>query len=78
MPCDVEPEPCAYLDGRDLDSRTPQVKIEDAPGDLPLSLVTTLPDIYLAKSKAAIPIPGTALYPGVPPPLNLLHCVFLD
>ena len=77
MPCDVEPAPCAYLDGRDFDSRTSQVKIEDAQGDMPVLLVTTLSDFSPAASKVKIPIPGTSLYPGVPPPLNLLHCVFL-
>ena len=77
-PCEVEPEPCTHLDGRDFDSRTPQVKVEDSPGDLPVVLATAWPEIDPKKSPAAIPISGTASYPGVPPPLNLLHCVFLD
>ena len=77
MPCDVEPAPCAYLDGRDFDSRTSQSRIEDASLEMPAVLVLTLPDFSLAAKNNAIPIPDTSSYPGIPPPLNLLHCVFL-
>jgi hypothetical protein len=80
-----EPEPCAdslsdcFIDD-DLnnDGRNGQLKLKDLSNDLPLAIVDC--DSQLQRKRSLdVPLPARygSLHSGAPPPLYVLHCVYL-
>ena len=78
MPCADGMSDCAIIEDLNVDARGDQTKLKDAPGDAAIAI---LPHEFVAP----FPPPADAtLLPrfasarsGAPPPLHVLHCVYL-
>ncbi|MCH8895652.1 MAG: hypothetical protein IH927_05255 [Proteobacteria bacterium] len=76
--CEVETSRCAFLDDYKYDGRTVQIKVKDAPGDLPVGIVPAVVAIPVTDSvPASLDFRDVSLRPGNRLPLNLLYCVYL-
>lgn len=76
--CDVEASRCAFLNDYNYDGRTVQIKVKDAPGDLPIGIAPAIVAIPIAdRVPVSLAFGDASLRPGHRPPLNLLYCVYL-
>jgi hypothetical protein len=70
---------CMVGDDINVDSRTPTIKVKDAPADTPLAVVPAMAVLELAEYSTSLPQLCIRSYPpGESPPLNVLNCVYLD
>ena len=79
MPCADGIADCTIDAEWSHDARGTKSKLKDAPSELPVAIVP----VYLATTSAyAEPAPpprrDRLLRAGAPPPLHVLHCVYLD
>ncbi len=77
-PCEMASNPdCAFDDEINADARSLQLKLKDAPQDLPVAMAPIVRD-WLQPAFVARPLPHTRILldPGGPP-LNILYCVYL-
>ncbi len=78
-PCYAEASQCAFSDDYNYDGRTVQIKVKDAPSDVPVAIAPVVVASSLADTVFVSPGPDDPSYrPGVPPSLNILYCVYLD
>ena len=77
-PCETSAAQCAFVDDFNYDGRVIEVKVKDEPSDEPLGMATPIPVIVLDDSLIANPgIGDGSFFPGDPPLLNVLYCVYL-
>ena len=75
--CDVATADCMFLDDFDYDGRTVQLKLKDAPSDLPLAIAPSVANLPVLDNEPVFCRSGRAWdRPGVQPPLNVLFCVY--
>lgn len=78
MPCASGAVDCDILDDFNHDGRTAQVKVKDAPDELPIAL---LPAAVVASCIKPVrqrdPSPVCLYPPGTPPALTKLYCIYL-
>lgn len=78
MPCADGTADCAVLEDLNHDGRSGQVKLKDAPADMPVAIAPH--DLTLPFQR---PVDATtrprymSMHAGAPPPLYVLHCVYL-
>ncbi len=78
MPCASGIDDCSILDDFNYDGRNAQLKVKDAPEDLPVAIlsITELAfDIKPTRPNYLVPIQSHP--PGPPRALNKLYCVYL-
>lgn len=79
MPCATSADDCSLVDDLKYDGRNTELKLKDAPGDVPLAIVPANPQILATRSSAEIGwFPARSPPPGNHTPLNVLYCVYLD
>lgn len=76
--CETGPFQCGLLDDYKFDGRSVQVKVKNAPSDVPIGIVQAVVSTPVLNN---LPAPCSrvdiAFQPGDQPPLNLLYCVYL-
>lgn len=78
-PCNAEASQCAFSDDYNYDGRSVQIKVKDAPSDVPVAIAPAVVALSLADMVSVSPGPDDPWQrPGVPPSLNILYCVYLD
>lgn len=78
-PCNAGASQCAFSDDYNYDGRTAQIKVKDAPSDVPVAIAPAVVGLSLADTVSASLGPDDPSHrPGVPPSLNILYCVYLD
>jgi len=78
MPCADGMADCMVVDDLTVDARGDQLKLKDAPADTPLAIALhelTLP--FQRPFDATIHPRYATVHAGAPPPLHVLHCVYL-
>ena len=79
MPCATNADDCSLADDLKYDGRNTELKLKDAPGDVPLAIVPANPQILATRSSAETGwFPARSPPPGNHTPLNVLYCVYLD
>jgi hypothetical protein len=77
-PCEPNASQCTFLDGFKHDGRTANVKVEDAPDDVPVAILPSAAVFPLGNSLSRLPGMGDMSYlPGDSPSLNVLYGVYL-
>ena len=78
-PCYADASQCAFSDDYNYDGRNVQIKVKDAPSDVPVAIASAVVALSLADTVSVSPGPDDPSHrPGVPPSLNILYCVYLD
>jgi hypothetical protein len=78
-PCYVGASQCAFSDDYNYDGRSVQIKVKDAPSDVPVAIAPAVVGLSLADTVSASLGPDDPSHrPGVPRSLNILYCVYLD
>ena len=79
VPCATSAEDCSLSDELNYDGRNVQLKLKDLPGDIPLITPPLLESNPSTRPAACVGwYPTRSPPPGSQPPLNVLHCVYLD
>jgi hypothetical protein len=79
MPCATVAADCSVLDDYNYDGRAVQLKVKDAPSDLPVALLPSEQFLADAQSNLVAYAPPNINHPPGPSlPLNILYCVYLD
>ncbi len=78
MPCASGAVDCDILDDFNHDGRTAQLKVKDAPDELPIALLSAT-DLASGIKPVSQPDPSPVCLdpPGPPPALTKLYCVYL-
>jgi hypothetical protein len=77
-PCADGLSDCSVDDDLNHDGRGGQIKLKDLSNDLPLALVDCDSQLHLERAvDAPSPARYGLLHSGAPPPLYVLHCVYL-
>lgn len=75
--CDVATADCMFLDDYDYDGRTVQLKLKDAPSDVPLAIAPSVASQPVLDNESVFCRSDHAWHRlGVQPPLNVLFCVY--
>lgn len=78
-PCNADASQCGFSDDYNYDNRTVQIKVKDAPSDVPVAIAPAVIALSVADMVSVSPGPDYPWHqPGVPPSLNILYCVYLD
>lgn len=78
MPCADGMADCAIVEDLNVDARGDQLKLKDAPADTPLAIAPhelALP--FQQPVDATLRPRYASVHAGAPPPLHVLHCVYL-
>lgn len=76
--CAVGTSECALVDDINYSGRAISVSAEDAPGDMPVGIASSVDVNSPAEYSFARPGVGdTSFLPGASPPLHILYCVYL-
>lgn len=79
MPCATSVDDCSLADDLKHDGRNTELKLKDAPGDVPLAVLPAIPHDLATRLVAEIGwFPARSPPPGNHTPLNILYCVYLD
>lgn len=79
MRCATNADECSLIDDFKHDGRTTELKLKDAPSDVPLAIHPGITQILPTQSAAEIGWYPTRSPPsGKQRPLNVLYCVYLD
>jgi hypothetical protein len=78
MPCVDGMADCAIVDALHHDGRSGELKLKDAPVEMPVAIAPHELTLPFQPPVDAITRPRCASVPaGTPPPLHVLHCVYL-
>ena len=78
MPCAGAAADCSFSEDLNHDGRSDQLKLKDAHIDSPIAISSTELALPYANPVDFRPRPRYAsVHTGAPPPLNVLHCVYL-
>ena len=79
MPCATSSDDCSLIDDLKYDGRNAELKLKDAPSDVPLAIHPEITQV--SRTQSAVEIgwhPTRSPPPGKKTPLNVLYCVYLD
>lgn len=78
MPCVDGLSDCSIVDDVSHDGRSGEIKLKDAPGDMPAAIAPQDVALRYQPSADARDYPRYAsVHAGAPPPLHVLYCVYL-
>jgi len=78
LPYETSAAQCAFIDDFNYDGRMVEAKVKNEPSDETPGVAAPFPAIALEKGLMASPGAGNhSFFPGDPPPLNVLYCVYL-
>jgi hypothetical protein len=78
MPCASAIADCSILDELNYDGRNVQLKVKDAPEDLPVAILTVAKLAFdIRPRRRSFLRPIQSHLPGPPQALNKLYCVYL-
>jgi len=77
-PCAGGSNGCESLGQYDYDGRTFDLRLKDPPAELPIAVLPWEDGVALRRSLVPCARVEHSSPPGVPPPLNVLHCVYLN
>jgi len=78
MPCDDGLSDCAIVENLNVDARGDQLKVKDAPSDVAIAIVPhELVPLFPAPADATLLPRYASVHSGAPPPIHVLHCVYL-
>ncbi len=77
--CNADASQCSFSARYNYDGRTVQIKVKDAPNDVPVAVAPAITVLTVA-DMVSVPrgFNVSSDRPGVPPSLNILYCVYLD
>lgn len=78
VPCAADVSRCQMDNELICDSRNAQAKVKQVPGDGAAAISSTIADILVAYPDYRIGIDESTQWHGMPIPLNVLYCVYLN
>lgn len=79
MPCADGPSDCAIVEDLNHDGRGGQLKLKDAPVDMPVAIAPhELAELFRPVVIERPPPRYASVHAGAHPPLHILYCVYLD